>query len=346
MFNKAVMKCFAVLWCGLIGLILFYIVLPVAPRTAYAQAQATPTATTTTGTPTVSFTVPGASSLTGHAGTKVTVTGQGFSLGTTGTMPTVTVYATPGPQQCVNGGTLYSLAPNVATLQSDGSFTLDARWPHGSGVGSPPEDPGTSYSICVISAIGNQSAVSTQTFTVAPALTATPSKTSLNPGDSLTIIGTNWTPPEPLTVSLVSSMGQTVAQQTITPEQTGNFNVPLTLDANVTPGQYTLKVVTASDAQGPQYQNPNPITVNALATPTPTAGPSPTATATTVPTPTPTSAPATTGTGGNDGSSQGGSGSSGMTVFIFILGGLGVLMVITGLVMFAVSSLPTTPRTN
>ncbi len=334
MFNKAAIKCFAALWCGLILAFFFCIGQPVASQTAYAQPQATPTPST--GNATISLAVPGSSSLTGHAGTKITITGQGFK---TAASTMVNIYATLTPQQCVPGGALYAFAPNTATI-TNGSFTFDGRWPHGTAERTPPEDPGSSYYVCALTTEG-EAVASSQAFTVAPALTADPSKDHINPGDQVTITGTNWIPPQQLTVDLISTAGQSVSQKTTAPDQSGNFSVTLTLDPNIPPGQYIIQVTTTGDPQGPQYRNSNPVIINAPVTPTPSPSPSPTPSPT--PTVAPTPSPTPPGSGDNSGSSQGGS--PGMTILIFTLGGLGVLMVITGLIMFAASA-PSTRRAS
>jgi hypothetical protein len=185
--------------------------------------------------------------------------------------------------------------------------------------------------------VQGERAVTSQPFTVAQALSATPSQSAVNPGDQVTITGANWVPQQQVEVNLISPANpdQPVATQMTNSDQQGNFTVTLDVSAAATPGQYSIQVAFANDPEGPQYQNDGAITINAAVTPTPTvtATPSPTATsqATSTPIATPTPPPSN-----SDNANTGGP--SGTTILIFTLGGIGVLLVVVGLVMFAASS--------
>ena len=119
-----------------------------------------------------------------------------------------------------------------------------------------------------------------------------------------------------------------IASATATPDNNGHFSINLTIDSNAQPGQYVISVTAPNEPTlTNQPNNTNIITVTAQATPTPTLPPTPTLTDT--PTPIATSTPAGT-TGGSNGN-------GGVTILAFALGGLGLLCVIVGGIMFAVS---------
>jgi hypothetical protein len=322
-FNKQLV----VLYCGLMGFLTFAFIF--APATLAAgrhtqQLNVTPTPTgntpTSTGnTPTLTLSEPTMdSSPIGHPGTKVDITGQGFTPNST-----IQLYTTADPNQCRAGGSLaqFSSQP-IEAVQGNGTFDLQTTWPNNA------NQPGTAYYVCALSSTtAGEQAISGQTFSVASPVTVSASSTSVNPGDTITITGDNWLPPQQLQVSIIPSQGGTnnnvIANTTTTPDGNGHFSVNLTINSDAQPGQYGVSVVATNEPTLTNQPNNMIITVNALATPTPT----PTAT----PTPTPT--PTATVTTGNSGGSSG----NGVIILAFILGGLGLLCVIVGGVLFAIS---------
>jgi hypothetical protein len=333
---KTAIKCFAALWCGLIGLFLFCIAQPIPPGTVYAQVLATGTPQTSNAS--VSFTIVDSGGFAGQPGTKILISGQGFK---SDGQNSVTLYATNDPVQCKTGGSLYPFNPNTATIQG-GGFSLQTWWPRGSAPGQPPENPGGSYYICALSA-QDETVLSSQMFTVASTPTATPAAGTVRAGEQLTINGTNWVPPEQLTVSVVSANDPTaqIVSGMIVPDQSGQFSLTLTIPTTAAAGQYTIRVVTTNDAMGPQLQSGGTVTLEAQVTATPspsaTAEASPTATATQ--TVGATTTPTTT-TPSNTGNNNPKSTSPTTTALIFILGGLGLVLVVIGLIMFAASAPP------
>lgn len=322
-----------VLCCGLIGFLTFaFMFAPVTLATSqYAQQFKLampiplPTSTTpsTTNKPTLILSEPTMdSSPIGHPGTKVDITGQGFTPN-----GTISLYTTIDPNQCKAGGELtqFSSQP-VETVQADGTFTLHTIWPKNA------NQPGTAYYVCALSSnTAGESAISGQTFSVAQKVTVSTSTSNVNPGDPITLTGDNWLPPQQLQVSIVpnQSAGNTnnaIASATTTPDSNGHFSVNLTIDGNAQPGQYVISVITPNEPTlTNKSNNMSIITVTAQATPTPTLTPTPIVTDT--PTATPTPADTTGGSNGN----------GGVTILAFTLGGLGLLCVIVGGIMFAVS---------
>ncbi len=323
-FNKQLIA----LYCGLIGFLTFSFIFTPATLAAghHAQQPAAPPPTSTGNTPTSTGNTPTLilseptmdSSPIGHPGTKVDITGQGFTPNST-----IQLYTTADPNQCKAGGSLaqFSNYP-IETVQGDGTFDLQTTWPNNA------NQPGTAYYVCALSSTtAGESAISGQTFSVAQPVTVSASSTSVNPGDTITITGANWLPPQQLQVSIVPSQGSasnnTIANTTTTPDGNGNFSVNLTINSDAQPGQYGISVVATNEPTLANQPNNTVITVNAPAPPTPTPTAAPTAT------PTPTTTPTTGNSGGSNG--------DGVTILAFVLGGLGLLCVIVGGIMFAVS---------
>lgn len=326
---KLCTKQFVALSCGLIGFLSFafifasvtlaadqstYKPMPdITKPTPTLTLTPTPTLTSTptptpTPAPTLILSQPGNDNQPiGHPGTKVDITGQGFTPNSS-----VNLYTTINPNQCITGGALTQFSSQIVEhIQSDGTFDLQTTWP------STASQPGTAYYVCAI-ASGQQGIASGQTFSVAPNVTVNASTNTVNPGDSITITGDNWLPPNQLQVSIVSKQntGDTnpAASTTATPDNNGHFSVNLTVDNNAQPGQYEVNVVASDEPTLTNQPSTTFITVNGQATPTatPTAAPNP-----------------STGGGSN--------GNGGLTALTFILGGLGLLCVIVGGIMFAVS---------
>lgn len=258
----------------------------------------------------------------GHPGTKVDITGQGFTPNSA-----VKLYTTIDPNQCKAGGDLrqFSSQP-VESIQADGTFALHTLWPKSA------NQPGTAYYVCALSSnIAGESAISGQTFSVAQKVTVSASTSNVNPGDSITITGDNWLPPQQLQVSIVpsqdaSNANNAIASATATPDNNGHFSVNLTIDSNAQPDQYMISVIAPNESTLTNQPNStNIITVTAQVTPTPIPTPTPILTDIS----TPTATPADTSGGSN--------GNGGVTILASMLGGLGLLCVIVGGIMFAVS---------
>jgi hypothetical protein len=323
-FNKQLVA----LYCGLIGVLtcafLFAPATLAAGRHAQQSMDATPTPMGNTptppgNTPTLILSEPTMdSSPIGHPGTKVDITGQGFTPSSA-----IQLYTTADPNQCKAGGSLaqFSSQP-IETVQGDGTFDLQTTWPNNA------NQPGAAYYVCALSSTtAGESAISGQTFSVAQPVTVSTSSTSVNPGDTITITGDNWLPPQQLQVSIIPSQGGTnntiIANTTTTPDGNGHFSVSLTINSDAQPSPYGVSVVATNEPTLTNQPNNTIITVNAPITPTPM----PTATPTATPT------PIATATTGNSGGSNG----NGVIILAFILGGLGLLCVIVGGIMFAVS---------
>lgn len=280
---------------------------PTSKLTPTPTLISTPTLTPTpTPTPTLILSQPGNDNQPiGHPGTKVDITGQGFTPNSS-----VSLYTAINPNQCVTGGALMQFSSHpVENIQADGSFDLQTTWP------SNASQQGTAYYVCAIPS-GGQGIASGQTFSVTQNVTVSTSTSTVNPGDSVTITGDNWLPPHQLQVSIAPKQGtgngNSIASTTATPDNNGHFSINLTIDTNAQPGSYEVEVTAPNEPTLTNQPSNTTITVNGQATPTAT--------------PTPTS------TGGGASRSNGG-----LTPLIFTLGGLGLLCVIIGGAMFAVS---------
>ena len=293
------------------------------------------TTTSPTATPQVTITLPsGANPAIGHPGTKVHIAGTNFPPSMT-----VALYTTPNsdPTKCISGAdtaglglTSFATSPTIMS-QADGTFQIDPKWPNSAAIAT------TTYYICAISSDPTGAhAISTTSFTVAQAvaITITPqSSTPVAPGGQVTIAGSNWLPPQAMTVSIVSpSQATAIVSDHVTSDAQGNFSIALTIPSTAPAGTYSVSVI-ADNEPTMKLTQPNAVVVASAATPTPTPAPSPTATATAQATVTPTPSPAT---GGNNGG--GGGGGSGMTILIFALGGIGAILIIVGIVIFATYS--------
>ena len=315
------------LLCGLTMLCLIATIYTNAP-TAYAAG------------PTVTIALAGgnADTPTGHAGTQVTITGTGFPAGT------VNLYTTTSndPAQCTMGAQgLQPFSPRPIVPARTLANGVTAAWPNNANT------PGTAYYICAISSLRpDVAALSSNTFTVTQAqnVTMSLSQTTVNAGDQITITGANWPPSQAITAG-ITNPGQRnsyLANGHVNSDAQGNFSVTLTIPANAPAGSYGITAVVDND-RATNYHQENALTINAAA-PTPTPTVAPTATPTIAPTATPTAATTTTptttpgGTSGNTPSSGGGT--TPLSLLIFGLGGMGILLVIIGGVVFAVYSRP------
>jgi hypothetical protein len=306
MYKHSLRRWIPLLWClGLSVLLLsFFVSSPSALAQTAKRGQLQITSTTQ-----------------GSPGTQITLNGSNFNPN-----DTVNLYfTTNGDQgQCTNNGNPqdHGLQPfdNNATFQAqnDGTFTQTATWPNAA------NSPNTQYFVCALSQ--NVHALSSNSFTVMQsnaAFDVTP--TSVAPGGQITVTGSKWMPPQVLTVSVTTAdNANTIASQTVTPGQDGNFSVQVTIPQTAQPGTYNVLVFATSNA-ALKVTKQGVLTIT-QATPTPAPTPTTAATPTAAVTATPTTTIGNTPTTGGGG---------GLTILIYMLGGIGVMMVIIGIVMFA-----------
>ncbi len=308
-YKHALLRLIPLLWClGLSALLLsFFVSSPTAQAQVAKRGQLQITGTAQ-----------------GHPGTQITLNGSNFDPN-----DTINLYFTNNGDsgQCTNNGNPadHGLQPfdNNATVtaQNDGTFTQTVTWPNAANT------PNTQYYVCALSQ--NVHAFSSNAFTVLQQSNATANVTpaSVAPGSQVTVTGSQWLPPQVLTVSIANGDNMTpIVSQTVTPGQDGNFSVQLTIPQTAQAGTYNVLVVATSDANL-KVTKQNVLTITQATptpAPTPTTAPTPTAAATTTPSPTTGNTPTT-----------GGGGGSGLTTLIYVLGGIGVMMVIIGIVMFA-----------
>jgi hypothetical protein len=256
----------------------------------------------------------------GHPGTKVTIKGNDFEGN-----KTVTLFITPDgdDNKCSiegdpasKGLQPFKTSPTVNSDES-GAFTLETTWPDNAAT------PGTPYYICALSE--NADALSSNNFTVAEAVSLGVNPSSVTSGEEVIISGSNWLPPQELNIAIVGDdENSPLISKVITPKQDGSFSTTLTIPENAEARTYSVRVFATSEESMKATKN-NALTVTSKVTPTaqPTATSAP---PTPTPTPPPTSTPANTGSPGI----------SSITILIFALGGLGVLLVIIGIILFAI----------
>ncbi len=272
---------------------------------------------------------------TGQGGTTFHITGTGFAPD-----GTYTLYATLDTKKCTVGdpGILGLLVFTPATVTvSKGSFSQDLTWPMGiTQTGK--------YSLCVANAaaVSATKTLSSNAFTlVAATLDVAPK--SVQPGQSVTLIGTDWLPAQQLDVSIGSdSSAPLVEDPNMMPDSTGSFSVTMTIPENTTPSSYTIRAYAVNN-QALSVVKERSLTVmqaSPTPTPTPTMQPSPT------PTPTVAIQPSTTPTAatqlGNPDTSnpiQIGAGSDNNLKSDFCrMAGLGILLILIGTIIFAAST--------
>jgi hypothetical protein len=298
-----------------------------AKQAAAPKSLDTPTATTTTATITIVQSGVNSGTASGHPGTKVQIEGNGFPAG-----DSVNIYATPDTTKCATDNTdnLQAFNPRTVTAKGDGTFQTSTKWPASSG------QPGTIYYICAIDTTATTATISTTSFTVALDVTVATTTPSVIPGSTVTITGANWLPAQQLAVSITGSQStNSIVSGQANSDATGNFSIDLTIPQNAPGGSYGVSVIAVNEQSLNTYKN-NVITVNAgnsQATPTTVATQTPTPESTATPASTPTTTNSGNGTSSGGGGASSG-GAQGMTLLIFTLGGLGVLLVIVGLIMF------------
>jgi hypothetical protein len=206
---------------------------------------------------------------------------------------------------------------NVKTTAS-GTFETSFIWP------TSLNQPNQQYSICAITP--NHISANTKDgngpFTV---LTANPpaisvSSTSISAGNTITVTGENWVPPQQVDVAVTLGQGQSsIATASVTSNglSSGTFTATLTIPANAASGNYIVTASTPNNLLSLAYTNgTQALTVTGSATPTVTTTPTVTPTATS--TPTSSQTPSATQTAIANGL-NGNSSSGGNNVLIFAL---------------------------
>ena len=279
----------------------------------------------------------GGTQVIGHVGTKVHLSGSGFTPGT------LQLYTTSSndPAKCTSTATsLTPFTPNTATAQSDGTLTVDTTWP------ASASTVGTAYAICAI-ASPTSGILSANSFTVAAPPTITVAPTSLAAGQQVTISGANWLPAQTLTVAITfSNVAAVVVSDHALPDHNGNLLATLTIPATTPAGNYSVSVIADNESTLRVTEN-NALTVTALVptvTTTTTASPTATSTIAATPTATPsvvsaTSTPSVTTTPTQQGATTASDTTSNTNTFLlFLLGGLGILLVVVGIILFILYS--------
>jgi len=285
------------------------------------------------------------------AGAQFTITGQtggrsgtAFHIEGSGFTPdgSYNLYTTTDEASCTTGDPdtlgLQAFTPATVTV-SGGSLSQDLTWP-----GSISQ--AGKYYLCLVNATdpGGTKTVSSNTFTLAADVTLSVSPTSVTAGQSVTLSGKNWLPVQQLNIAVIAGNGDTtvlVGNTDVLPDAAGSFAINLTIPDTAKAGRYGIQAYAVNDKTLMATRNDS-LTIKAQATPTPTPTPqpSPTPTATAQPSPTPTSASAVTPNQDNNkatpppNSEMGG---TNMNLLIFGMAGLGVLFILIGAVIFAVS---------
>ncbi len=281
------------------------------------------------GNPQVSITFPLVNGVaTGHVNTRVTISGSGFGSG----MASLYTTSNSDPTKCIDQGNPSDLGLTPFSTRrvfiAGGSFQLQSTWPSTAG------NPGTSYYICVVK--HGSSTLSSNTFTVAQPATVSVAPTTAAPGAQVAVTGTNWLPPQLITVSIIAgnNNNQAIASQSVTSDPQGNLNVSLTIPASAPSGAYSVTAYAQNETTMNANAS-NALTVS-TATATPSASPSPSPSVIASPTGTPTRAASPAATQNTNGTfSDSNGGLSGNTI-LFILIGIGILLVIAGSILFIV----------
>lgn len=266
----------------------------------------------------------------GPVGEAAKVHGQQFAANTTYYLTLVPGDTTSDPTVCQNAGIT---VVNSVTSDATGNFDASFLWPAAAGT------VGQTYSICgrVLSDGSLYSILDgTGPFTV---LASNPPAIQLasNPvtaGDTLTVTGQNWVPPQPVkvTISTCFSCSPTITKTVnSTGLNTGTFSVDIPIPADLPAGNYAINA-TAQALDASNNEAIPTLVVN------PPAVPSPAATVTPTPTPTATAVPSPTAVAtANAGSNNTAPASTDNTPFLLpiVLGAIGlVVLIIVALLVF------------
>lgn len=220
--------------------------------------------------------------------------------------------------------------PGHAQVDNSGNFDYNFTWPAAAGSGM--------YSICAYNTVDGLPAgnIDDGPFTVlagsAPSVAV--SRSTVATGETITVTGENWVPPQPVNVyvgACVDCDGPVVVAGTANSSglNTGTFSITFTIPDSATPGNYVAGANAQNGGLDVGPTGARHVTINAAAPPT------------AVPTPTepPTVAPTlATGSGATGSGSAGNSGSDGSnsvlsTPVVFILMAVGGLLLLVGLVI-------------
>jgi hypothetical protein len=274
----------------------------------------------------------------GHSGTAFHIDGSGF-------IPDgfYNLYATMDATRCIIGSPnalgLQAFTPAIVAV-SNGAISQDLTWPTNI-------DQAGAYYLCLANAALPQGikTVSSNTFTVAAAATLDITPNQVMPGQGVTLSGLNWLPVQQLDVAIVADNDDTqvlVENKGVQPDATGSFTITFVIPGQAGAGNYTIRASAAND-QALMVVKKGSLTVIAQATPTPSPTAQPSPTPTPIPTiqPSPTTTPASATVPPTDPTGPGSSSNSNMSnkinLLIFGMAGLGVLFILIGAVIFAVS---------
>ncbi len=300
----------------------------------------------------------------GPVGENASVNGQNFPTNKQLRLVLVAGDSNNTPSACkISVATVSSV-----TTDNRGQFAQNFSWPVSAG------EVNKEYSICAVSA-SDGSVVSSRDDGPFTVLSSTPpvialSASSVTAGNTLTITGHSWVPPQPVNINIAGCAdcepGNTEVASTVidsTGLNDGSFSVTVTIPASTKTGNYVVNAFTQSglDANyivgsGVQHLAINSATPTATstATVTPTATAAVTATvattATTLPTVTATGTTVTANSNtSTNGSSNGGDGGgNGPMILLFVALGV-LLLAIAGVVIFMLlqrSSLGKRPLPN
>lgn len=227
---------------------------------------------------------------------------------------------------------LLTIVVGTTTTDNTGGFTQNFAWPGAAG------KVNQGYSICALLVSDNSTASSRDDgpFTV---LTASPpvitlSKSSVAAGNTVTVSGQNWVPPQAVSINIAGCAACEPGNTEVTNVSvnstglnSGSFSKVITIPASTKPGNYVVDALTPSGLEAFYTTGIKHLTITAApATVTPTATVSPSATAPATPT-TASASPTTIGTVTNvtnsantgNGSSNTGGGNTGQSTLIIVL---------------------------
>ena len=233
----------------------------------------------------------------------------------------------------------------MVTTDASGGFTQHFSWPASAG------QVNQGYSICALSASDNSIASSQDDgpFTV---LTSSPpvidlSTTTVTTGGTVTVIGHNWVPPQPVSINVAGCAACEPGNTEVTNLSTnstglndGSFSVSVTIPANTKPGNYVVDALTQSGLEAYYTTGVKHLTITAVTvaptpspTPSPSPVPSPSATTSASPTTVPSATATSSTTNTSVGSGNGSSGNNDNTSH----GPLIIALVVLALILFAIA---------
>lgn len=289
-----------------------------AQGTAFASPKATPT---------LEISITGSSAdPNGHVGTAVTITGSGFTANNS-----VSLYLTSneGIKSCKTGtavpGTFTPFSTPHATANASGIISVNTTWPTTANL------EGQGYYICAWSS--TEAAASSKPFTVVGPASIHIIPAQANPGKTVTIMGENWYPTQPMIMSVTSVDGKSVLTNPveIPVSQNGDFQYQLKIPDEAPAGAYTVSMRPKAGTEPALTKDfpTSPVTVIVPST-TPINS-TPNATVTTTETTTAAASPTATAT-----NTDGGSNNTLFTVLTYVLGGLGIILVIIGITVYTI----------